>query len=94
LLRKGFEIAAVVGEKRPSKADRVGELVGVLATEPSGIARGKRRVSPNSQQLGDEDMYVLVEVKLDEEAVYVFFTRGSISSSGIRLRSMWCMISS
>ena len=40
------------------------------------------------QQVSNHYVNVFIQIEFDEDAIHRFRTRGSISSSGIRLRSM------
>lgn len=52
------------------------------------------REATHAQQLCDEHAHVFVQVEFDKEAAHKSLTRGSMSSSGTRLRSICRLISS
>ncbi len=88
VFQASFNLNAVMGNQRPSVGRGVREL---LRIGPAGLARlrGCHDVeSSGVEQVPNQNVYVFIQIELDEEAIHTPRTRGSINSSGMRLRSM------
>lgn len=91
--RHGREVIAIVGQERFVMSGSVGELIDITRAKAAGISRGNGRKSACPHKLRQQHIHVFVEVKLDEKVSHGYFTKGSINSSGMRLRSIWVLIS-
>lgn len=88
-----LKVSPIVCHQSRSPTDSVIQLVLVTPASLSGLTCGNDREAARSNEIGDKYAYVFVKIKLNEEIVHRPFTSGSISSSGMRLRSIWVLIS-
>jgi hypothetical protein len=54
----------------------------------SDLLCGRRAKASCSDQIRYQNIDILIQIELDEEPGHKFLTRGSISSGGIRFRSI------
>jgi len=78
----------VMGHNCSSLTGGVRQLLRVGSTGLASISRRDNIESAGREQFSHYNVDIFIQVQLDEDAIHRFRTRGSISSSGTRLRSM------
>jgi hypothetical protein len=78
----------VVGQQHEILTGRIGQLLGVRVAQLACFDRRRHGESPRTHEIGEQDIDILVQVKLDEELTQDLATRGSMRSSGMRFLSM------
>ena len=64
------------------------QLIEVTCTKIAGVPSCHHNKSTRSHQIRNQDIYVFVEIKLDEKVFHGYLAKGSINSSGMLLRSI------
>ena len=92
-LRKRLEVHTVVGEQGFVLPDRIRQLLYIAVTELSCFLGRDNDKPTRTKQLGNQYVHIFIEIELNEQAAHWSVTKGSINTSGIRLRTMYRSIS-
>ena len=93
-LCKRLKFRTILRDKRFLVADRIAQLSRIIAPKLTSIACREHRKTTRADEIGHKHIDIFVEIEFNEELAHGTRINGSMRSSGMRLRSIYELISS